>query len=251
METTIPNDTIIDRIKKLIALAQNAGASENEAATAMQKAQDMLARYNLSIEQVSITKQEADIIEERLVESNFQYIWIRDLVKSIGRLYFCRGFILNDNKKKVCCFAGQPHNVAIAKDMLTYLVDTINRLKKIKCIEANVENSLHRNWQWSFSLGAAKRLAERLNTMYTESYQKQTVSSSGETLPALKSLYDVALNNVNDWLKAKYVTGSKLGGNTQAPVAAGYHAGRQEGDKISLNNQIGAGQSKGGNHLLR
>lgn len=56
-------DNVIKRIKNCLALAQNAAATENEAATALRQAQALMKKYNVSAEGITATEIGPDTIQ--------------------------------------------------------------------------------------------------------------------------------------------------------------------------------------------
>jgi len=51
----MPSENIVERIRKLLRLAENAGATEAEAASALERASALLLRHNLTMDQVAVT----------------------------------------------------------------------------------------------------------------------------------------------------------------------------------------------------
>lgn len=68
MSTT---EKLIDKVKKLLALANDAGASLSEAEAALKKANKMLLQHNLTFEDVEIHKIQSDIIQTNAADITF------------------------------------------------------------------------------------------------------------------------------------------------------------------------------------
>jgi len=82
---------VIERIRKLLALAQS--ANENEAQAAALKAQELLAEHNLREADLHEADDEFVIDGELLSDSR---PWRRKLAANVARLYFCEyyyGFV--------------------------------------------------------------------------------------------------------------------------------------------------------------
>lgn len=125
--------SIIERIQRLLAMAQDGRGNENEMAVAAAKAQELLTKYNLSIANIEARdhttgKREKVDTTERRVD-----VWRRELMREIARLNFCiaQGRKVWDGKKSnFVGFAliGRPSNVAASKVMFDYLCGAIDRL---------------------------------------------------------------------------------------------------------------------------
>ncbi len=57
-----PNQNIIEKIQKLLALSKS--PNENEASTALRMAMDMLSKHNLSMSEINVEKKESVEHEE-------------------------------------------------------------------------------------------------------------------------------------------------------------------------------------------
>lgn len=127
---------IIDRIRKLLALAQS--ANENEAQAAALKAQELLAEHNLREADLHEADDEFVIDGELLSDSR---PWRRKLAANVARLYFCEyyyGFVKQYTPDRKCGyirfdrhhFIGAEHNVIVGKAIFMYLCDAIDRLAR-------------------------------------------------------------------------------------------------------------------------
>ena len=99
--TTVSND-IVRKIQLLLNLAERAAGNEQEAAAAMAKAQELLAKHNLDLSTVQdaavaggTNQTAADVKREKIeAKRNATYEWTRRLVKAISEanycVYFCR-----------------------------------------------------------------------------------------------------------------------------------------------------------------
>jgi hypothetical protein len=84
----LPEDEVLERIKKLLNLAAK-NPNENEAASAAAKAQELLARYNLDAATVENSAAVKDgKREEAKVDGGF-YSYQRELWDSVAKLNFC------------------------------------------------------------------------------------------------------------------------------------------------------------------
>lgn len=202
-------ETIIERIRKLLALAKS--ANEHEAAVAMQRAQEMLAKYNLDMNDVLQRGESVQFVCDNELVTESSNPWRRDLASNLARLFFCDysfNFIKQSMPQRKTrkylrldrhSFYGLPHNVAVVKEMFKYLVDTVERLAR----EARKINREGASYEKSFRHGCATRLIERISERYwasKEGAQALIGRDGGNNLPAL---YDNSEAALNDWMTKK------------------------------------------------
>ena len=90
-------ETIIDKVKKLFALAGN-NPSESEATLAALKAQELLAKNNISMEEIFDDEPE-EIVHDIVWANNRQ--WRARLANIIAPNFKCRYFLRRKNSKRV------------------------------------------------------------------------------------------------------------------------------------------------------
>lgn len=239
---------VAEKIKKLIALASS--PNEAEATAAMEKAQELLAKHNLSMERVLKTSEKNFIIHEGLVGDIFAHK--RRLGVGVAKLYFCKHFfrtvhVESKRKKNVYtreqhCFAGEAHNVAVAASMFDYLSKTIDRLAK-EAADKMEDKKKYWSFQTAFKTACAQRIYERISDKLHEA--RTPTASSGGNLPALASLYDRSEAEVEEFL-ASLMSFKNVKTKAQKLHLGGMVAGRQAGDSIGLDSQITAESKSSG-----
>lgn len=242
--------TISEKIKLLLDLAAN-NSSETEASAAMEKAQDLLAKYNLSIKDVML---EGQFKKYQVVFGKVGDVFAhkRTLGVAIGKMYFCKYFYTvvnteskgkNVYKREQHCFAGETHNLEIANMMFDYLAKTIDRLAK-GAADQMEDKQRYWSFQTAFKTAASARIAGRIREKLLAC---TTPAKPGGNLPALASLYDRADKEISEFLESQMQLTSTPA-KKQMYDAAGLQAGRAAGDSIGLDTQIGG--TKDATHLL-
>jgi len=252
--TELEKQKMIEKVRKLLALA--ASSNEHEAALAAERAQSILADYNLSMDDVATKERTLGddfIVDKEIV--NDSYPWKRQIAVNVAKLYFCDYYFQSMhydekyNRYKVRqdrhAFVGAPHNIEVAKMMFVYLITTVERLARegMKQEPAKGRDAYRRSFQWAASL----RLATRLRERYEAAQRNEVQSEAGTNLPALASLYSQTANALN-----KYIADNVGGMRTKKTrpnmsSAAGAAHGRAAGDRIGLDTQVG---SRNPGHLL-
>lgn len=244
---------VMEKIAKLLALAGN-NPSESEAAAAAEKAQALLAEYNLDVSDVRTAGKLGDnvfIVDDDLRTDSLP--WRRTLAAMVGKLYFCEYFYtfkkehIRTRKVRangmpgykrydIHSFVGEKHNLAVAKMMFSYLNDTIERLS----IEGSLNYPLNERsrYRTSFKAACSNRLCWRINERIEAAKKGEVKTESGTNLPALASLYDQTKAKLDNFIsikvgkldsKAVRHTQSHFGGMTEGHIA---------GDKIGLDQQV-------------
>ena len=247
MAEDFDRDKIIEKIKKLLALAES--SNENEAALAAERVQDLLAKYNLTHMDL---KEEVD--EEFVTDADVEVrtdvggaIWQRPLRSAVARLYFCMHFYTACKRPMPGktwtytydrhSYVGAPHNVIVAKLMSDFLVDTV--LKLAKETSKIVPEKDRGKFRISFCNAATSRLNERLWLKYLEATSKPQVAGEGNML----ALYDETAAKLKDVYNKLDLRDTKQ--KLSANDLLGNLAGLKAGDEIGLETQLEGTKASG------
>lgn len=167
---------IVERIKKLLALSRDGGATEAEANLAAEKAGELMRAHNLSmatLEAAGGTAEGGKRTEGR-AERRAMYKWQQNLMATVGHVNFChvdvmwgkhvrRDGSMAPNVKSTprgYRLIGREANVVAATEMFDYLIESITR---ILMVELNGDSSrVMSRFANSFREGCSDRLRERL-----------------------------------------------------------------------------------------
>jgi len=237
---TDASDKVLDRIRKLIALAGS--SNEHEAALAMSHAQALLAEHNLTLADITAKADDGFIIDKDIVTSS--YPWRRQLANAVATLYFCRYFYQPVKVKKtmydVHCFTGEKHNIAVAKMMFDYLHHTVDRLAKEGA--RKVPPKQRSPYRVSFRSACTTRLIMRIAERIEEAKAGKIKTESGTTLPALASMYDQVGKKLEKFLDEKMGKMTQSKSKLALLHTEGLIDGDEAGANIGLDAQVrGAG----------
>lgn len=112
----------ISIISKLLKTAEDKGATENEAMTAALRAQELMAKYDLSITDI---EEEKDTIDGVSIETGTGHKWKYSLAITIANNFCCRVYRLNTTK---LVFYGFKKNADVAGEVFKFLYNVGNRL---------------------------------------------------------------------------------------------------------------------------
>lgn len=260
--TNQQQDKLIDRLKKLLRLAKDTGATEAEAAAAMAKVHELLSQHNLDISQVD-TKDKADepVNGHRGRRTNKNNKWETDVYQGAAILNFCFYFLNHIHKgawRLQHCVVGKPINVLAAEILADYLLETINRMAKelplgpkgrFDEISGTVKMTQERA-QWlvsgvsqamfrhKFKQGMARRLGNRCIQLKVDREKTATKTSDGRNLPALFDAYAAAQREIDEWLEQAKL-GLKSKTDRTDTGGAAFRLGQLAGEKVGLDHQLG------------
>lgn len=242
MSSTNEREKLINRIKRLQALAGN-NPSEAEAAAAAERAHELIAKYQIRAEELG---DKPEIGDDRGFVTNSRP-WRRYMGPPLAALYFCRyGTMYERQQGKTSghdrhIFVGREANTHVCRMMFAYLCTSVDRLarKAGNDVPPKERNSFVN----SFRLGCAIRLAQRLTERLEATKAKPTVVSNGDNLPALADAYAREDHAVSQYFDKRFEVEAK-GRQPKPGHDEGLVAGFAAGASIGLDQQLGTGQRK-------
>lgn len=229
---------LLDRIRKLLALATS--SNENEAAAAAEKAQAMLAEHNLSMLDVK-TSDGDDMMKDVIIDNTIvtsSHPWRRPLGVVVAQLYFCSYFytVLRGKSTNVHSFVGADHNVMVAVVMFKYLLETIDRLAREGA--KKVPKSEQSPYRVAFRSACCVRLCHRIQDRIAAAKRGEIKGEGGKAL-VLASLYDQAQHMLDKYLEQK-IPGLRVKKNNLKTMihAQGGIEGYAAGNTIGLDDQV-------------
>lgn len=178
------NNTILDKVHKLLALAQS--ANEYEAQTAMAKAHELLLKHNLSLLDAQTKR---NYIHRQIGE-----VGRRNPVKSILSSIISKFFFVEtiwtfgydqqkDQRGRILEIYGTPENVEMAKYVYDYLQNISEFLWREYKGQKNIRGNIHRR---SFIYGLLEGFYHKLDYRVAENRSKKLIWKGD---PRLKEFY--------------------------------------------------------------
>jgi len=238
---------ILAKVKKLMALGSS--PSEAEAASALEKARTLLARYGLSVSDVETHS--SDVTEGVLLEKKRLRSWESQLIYVITVTTFTQALHVSRGGVSQILLIGREINTLAAAELFAYL-----HLVVLKLGRAHSGSVTHLE---SFKMGVVQRIGERLNDMSADDSSQLGPWASKETGSRTKAANDKTANDQTtavaedrqlavqmtetaskenkSYIAEKYgKTKPKRAG--RRVDAASYYRGIAAGDGVSLNRQI-------------
>lgn len=218
---------VIIKIQKLLALSKS--SNQNEARNAMLKAQKLLIKYKLSLQEVESYLQENIEIENFKTEQKFRgKSWKGNLAQVIADnfgcfLYYYTGIY----KVRRVCFYGKQEDVIIANIMFEYAVKWIN-LEGNKFVRKMKEDKRRKHFDYiknDYAIGFIAGLEERFRSQLSE--------NEGWALVIQKD--QVVIDSYNKFSSGfgKIYVNEKFNRHIKA-----YKQGKEDGNKFDISNKI-------------
>ena len=227
-------DKIINRIKKMLALANDLAASEGERDNALRMAYNLMAKYNLDIAQVEAHGKKSEEPRINFQNDSWSWLWAKHVNQIVGRLFFCKYYFGRSINGTQCehHFIGRESNAMTAAVMADYIVNSI--LKEGRKIGKQNTSPITR----SFCVGAMHQLSRRVDQIIAEKEKELQGSATPGTALVLASFYKSEQSENERWI-AEHVGNLKTGKARASKVNGdAYAAGREFGDKINLSAQV-------------
>lgn len=243
------NADILAKVKKLMALGTS--PSEAEAASALEKARTLLARYGLSMEDVETS--ESEIVENTLLEKKRLRSWESQLIWVVTTATFTQALHVQRGDVGRVLIIGREVNALAAAELFAYLHLVVLKLGRAHSGEvAHLE---------SFKTGVVQRIGERLlydreDAWTGESADRQNCAAgsrsdarnAGEGDPdtagpvASDHALTVQMGKTADRENSDYIAEkygkTKTKRTGRSVEADSYYRGRAAGDRVSLNRQL-------------
>jgi hypothetical protein len=235
-------DKIIAKIQKLLALGQS--DNEHEAQLAMQRANDLMEKHQLSMSQIDVDKLDSTGIteEDYTVEGQKMKLkWIQTLASAAACMFDGQVLVNRRLHGTSFTFVGFPDDIEMMKALFEHLYASWHTIVAKDLLNAKSEHELG-DWRpWapkdtmSFKAGHGVSYATTVYWRADElvKSRKEKVWTEG-TCTALVMVKDAALAEYGEtqgWRTARAARSSN--GST-----AGRAAGRQAGQSANLGNQL-------------
>ncbi len=242
---------ILSRVRKMMNLANDAGATEGERDNALRMAHATLAKYNLELSDATLAQNSnaaATEAREQCAEVFLGTVWARQIAQSSAKLFFCMYFYTKlgpntDNVKHY--FIGRHSNVVTAREMSQYLINSVHR--EAKAYQRTVRGSYEQ--YRSFATGAMNKIHARCSALRSEA-EKNKAPRSATTTPATSGAVPIesgmalaVIYRNEETENGKFLAASGMSVRVKHTRTKGvdygaYGAGQTYGSKVSLNKQL-------------
>lgn len=242
-----------DKIRKLLTLANDAGATEGEKNSALEMAQALMLKYNISVD---LDEKDVKIMAGGVYGKQYTFSWHKLVAMSVSEMYTCKLVTWSKGFQ----FVGFPENIEACQMTLDFIVEQIddawkvhlNKAKEIAKREGHEGEVLGKQYRDNFRYGCAAKVWGRIHKMMEDLQTNNTkametvgctslvvVDTIKKQLDDISAFMDATMNLRNTRAMQLYKDGK------------GHGAGCAAGDHIQINRQVVQKrlqiESKGGN----
>lgn len=233
-------EKILSRVRKMMAIANDAAATEGERDNALRMAYKLLAKHNLTMVDVEIHADAQDDKREIYETVTRSQLWARHVCNIVAGLFFCQYFSGRKINADKCVhhFVGKESNATTAMLLSDYIVQSL-----VKESRQRYKNDLTPEAR-SFCLGAVNKLRERVKELKAQQEEEIKVENPTGTSLVLANLYQRESDaNALVVSESQYNIKVSRGGKSTVKSDA-YSAGKEYGKTISLAPQVKSNNSK-------
>lgn len=242
MEQEFDKARVLERVRKMMRLANDAAATEGERENALRMAHATLAKYNLTMAQAEANGQQKT--EDR-TDGAFnlrEYAWMRTCAQAVASLFFCSFFFVPYKPKHATyCFVGTEANVFTTVEMVRYILGSINReaTKQAESVGQTPRGTYWRDFCKGATIHISRRCKELIQAAAAQRAEPAAAPAAAPgTAIVLASVYQNQMK-LNDQYIQKTVGGIKTRtSRQQRPKTNGFSAGYEYGGTVGLQKQV-------------
>ncbi len=233
--------TIIGLIKNLSNKTIDKGATEAEANSAMNKIDQLMRTYNLTLDQVFI--EHADYRKYTITTDSRNSTAICSCMVGIATFCDCKVWRTHENGNVAYCFFGMETDIHLASYLYTVIDRAIEtETEKFKQSPEYTQRHGHgRGYVSSFQKGMASRIYHRLQAMHDVRMQdeQRPIASCGTSIIVLKN------RRLKDEFEKIGLRLTNRRSSSRISRGGAYASGKEAGDRVNLNRPL-AGSSVSG-----
>lgn len=215
---------IINKIKKLLALASDKAATEDEAATALRMAQGLMLKHQIEESALSVTQAQAKELRKHHPLQQHELA----LADAAATLFGCT-VLVYDRGRAGYAFFGRPDNCEASAETLLFLCNQVERLYKA-ALTPGLTKAMRAEYRRSFKFACAARVSARATDLMAN--PAALAISAGSTALVVKSHYDLLLTEAEKIMpkfKALKLRGSYGSGTVD---------GKRAGNDVRLRKEL-------------
>lgn len=228
---------VLERVRKMLRLANDSAAAEGERDNALRMAHSTLAKYNLSLAEAEAHGQAPKEQRVNNVLNVRDYAWMRSVADHIAKLFFCEYFYIRDSQTKYAryYFIGKESNARIALEMASYVMASIDREAQDVAIR-NGDTAKGTFWR-SFCKGAAYKVKQRCMEMILAAMEPLKEKTPGTSL-VLASVYQLEAEGNMKYMADSGIKVRTVVSRQRVPLAQAFSHGSRYGETVNLQTNL-------------
>lgn len=237
---------VIEKIRKLLALAERGGTPE-EAATAAAMAANIALKHNLDLRKI---QEDAHKANERpgikgfdVYQSDKYEIWINNIVHAVCEMNACSTFFEPRPSSVHYIVVGRPTVIPVVKLTIEYLVAATLRLNTVAVKKYGLTQDERRQFRKAFRITCSATILRRMRALLEEMRTKDDVAATatGSTALVVADYFEEEKKEVALWIEEN-ITLKTRDSRVHNLDGRGAEEGRKAGESVALNQQVTADQ---------
>jgi Protein of unknown function (DUF2786) len=214
---------IVEKIRKLLRLSRDKGATENEAAVALAMAQRLMLEHDIKNVEEHV---EVHAVLGEWMNVDRGELWEQYVAGAVAKLYNCR--VVQRTQEGSYRFVGKPDNIEICSDTFLWVCGQVEVLYKetLREYRRKLDKRGRANLRRSFKEACSVRINQRVN---------EIVAKARNDIPAHMALVviDQSLAAADDLIKHL-----RPARNRKMHGGIGTQAGMLAGDRVQLQGSV-------------
>lgn len=223
-------ESIKDKITKMLRLARDTGATEEEAANALRMAARLMTQHGIEESQLETRADKAAARLGAKLDEELD-VYEADVMAAAGVLYGCETLYYPHDRRR--CFVGRPDNIEIAELTRVWLTEQVEALYKM-ALPRGLTKSLRAKFRKNFKQGCARRVYQRAQEHVRE-MTEGGLGNGGGTALTVAGYFKQLNTEVRQVLTS---IGSRPGRARSVSTGFGTDAGRAYGDRVQLRREV-------------
>ena len=232
---TIDREKLYTKVRALLAKTQDNGCTEAEAMAALAKARAMMDAYEITDDELALTKEEKAIIRASTVAHD-KYGVRQWLCGGVARFTNCKTWVSKSGKfapPGQIVFCGLPSDVQLA-DWLLGSLEAFVRSELVEFLMTDTTpRGMRRRIVNGFVTGCAGRISERLLALTQQS--EAAAEAHGANSRALVVIKNAAIDEAMSGIRLR------SRGTKRVSNAGAEEAGRAAGERATFGRPVGSG----------
>ena len=238
-EMSTERSRLVDKVRKLLAMANHENGNANEVAIALRQAEAMMRKHEIKYAEVTLSQLTADNLCEAASEIKYKKTpeWVWSLAWSAALLTDTRPSFCNYDAygRHNISFCGSIADTEVALLIFEYLITACKRLTKTYLASSAAVFLLPRLAGGCFRSGFADSISYRAQHIALERRQAFESETSGKSLVEMKETL------IESTFNLEYCDPEESG---EPADMRSYHSGTLAGKNLSLNDQLDKDQNE-------
>lgn len=230
------SEAVISKIKKLLAMSEKNGASENEAATAMRMAASLALKHDIELSELATSDKQKEAVTN-FVRNEPLLKWEVYIRRAAGHL-----FGVQVSHGTTFHWIGKPSDIENAEALVPYLANQLGRIyKDALAAQGGMTQPARAKFRKEFKEGCAFRVNQRAQELIKKMQEddREAQQFVGSTALVVQHIFDEKAQDIRLWWDELAKTGNVKVSRRKAPkVTETFRSGYAAGDRVNLRQNV-------------